>query len=98
MEYIQSENYLCFATLIEMILKDIGIREYTRFDFAKDLGITLPPSESGMIGRVDYTNDEFDWGIRVDSEKINTLFYKIGINLQTKYVHVTPYTMIREEV
>ena len=59
MEYIQSENYLCFATLLEMILNDIGIQKYTRFDIAEELGITLPSSAQGLVNKANYSDDEF---------------------------------------
>lgn len=98
MEYIQSENYLCFATLLEMILKDLGIQKYTRFDIAKELGITLPMSEIGLVNGANYSDDEFEWGIRIDSKKLNKFFQKAGIGLQAEYIHTTPYTMLKEEV
>lgn len=97
MKYIKSENFLCFATLIEMILNDIGIQKYTRFDIAEELGITLPLSERGIIKNANYSEDKFDWGICVDSEKLNS-FFKMGeINLQSKYIYATPYTMLKQE-
>lgn len=98
MEYIQSENYLCFATLLEMILNDIGIQKYTRFDIAEELGITLPSSARGLVNKANYSDDEFEWGIRIDSKKLNTFFQKKGIILQAKYIRATPYTMLEEEI
>lgn len=98
MKYIQSENYLCFATLLEMVLNDIGIQKYTRFDLAEELGITLPSSVRGLVNKAEYSDDEFEWGIRVDSKKLNAFFQKKGIILQAKYIHATPYTMLEEEI
>lgn len=97
MEYIKSENYLCFATILEMILKDIGIQRYTRFDIAEKLGITLPSNARGLVKGAYYNDDEFEWGIRVDSEKLNFFFQKNRINFQARYIHATPYTMLEEE-
>lgn len=98
MKYIKSENYLCFATLLEMILNDIGIQRYTRFDIAEELGITLPLSAKGLVNKANYSNDEFEWGIRIDPKKLNTFFQKKGIILQAEYIQATPYTMIEEEI
>lgn len=98
MNYIKSENFLCFATLLEMIFCDIGIEEYTRFDIAENLGITLPPSAKGLVRNAAYSNYEYEWGIRIDSQKLNTFFHKSGINLHAEYILTTAYTMLDEEV
>jgi len=98
MKYIQSENYLCFATLLEMVLYDIGMQKYTRFDIAEELGITLPSSARGLVRGADYSDDEFEWGIRIDSKKLNMFFQKNGIKLHAEYIHATPYTMLEEEI
>ena len=98
MEYIESENYLCLATLIEIVLKDIGIRKYTRFDIAEELGITLPPSARGLVKGASYSEDEFQLGIKIDSEKMNSFFDRNEINLHAKYTQATPYTMLEEQI
>lgn len=98
MKYIQSENYLCFATLLEMILNDVGIQKYSRYDIAEELGITLPLNAKGLVDKADYSDDEFEWGIKVDSDKLNMFFNEHGISLHAKYIHATPYTMLEEEI
>ena len=98
MKYIKSENYLCFATLLEMILNDVGIQKYSRYDIAEELGITLPLNAKGLVDKADYSDDEFEWGIKVDSDKLNMFFNEHGISLHAKYIHATPYTMLEEEI
>lgn len=98
MKYIQSEDYLCFATLLEMVFNDIGVQKYTRFDIAEDLGITLPLRAKGFLKRAHYSDDEFEWGIKVSSESLNAYLKKNGINLWAQYIRVTPYTMLEDEV
>lgn len=98
MKYIKSENYLCFATLLEMILRDIGIQRYTRFDIAEELGITLPQSENGFVNRAVYSDNAFEWGIKMDAKKLNAFFKKADIALSAEYIYTTPYTMLEDEV
>lgn len=98
MKYIKSENYLCFATLLEMIFEDIGIQKYTRFDIAEELGITLPSTANGLVNRANYSNNEFEWGIRIDIKKLNAFLQEAGIALRAEYIYATPYTMLEDEV
>lgn len=98
MEYLKSENYFCFATLLEMILNDFGYNEYTRFDIAEELGITLPSSAKGIVNKANYSNNELDWGIKINAENINRFFSKNHIKLHSEYIYATPYTMIEEDV
>ena len=97
MKYIQAENYLCFAALLEMILGDVGVG-YTRFEIAENLGVTLPLRAKGRLKGAEYSNNEFEWGIKVDSGKLNEFFRKNKINLHAEYIHTTPYTMLEEKI
>lgn len=98
MEYIKSENYLCFATILEMILKDSGIHRLTRFDIVEELGIMLPSTARKLVKNAYYSDNQFDWGIRIDTEKLNLFFQKNRISFQAEYIYATPCTMIKEEV
>lgn len=97
MDVIISENYLCFATLIEMVLRDSGINDISRFYVAEQLGITLPTGYSKLNIAAKYSDDIFEQGIKIEDNRLNTFFKENNICLHAEYYHATPFTMLEEE-
>lgn len=96
MDLIISENYLCFATLIEIILRDFGNKDISRFFVAEQLGITLPVGYSKLNIAAEYSDDSFQQGIKVEADRLNSFFKENNIALYAKYYHATPFTMLEE--
>ena len=96
--FIVSEHFLCLATIVEMILNDIGITQYDRFVIAESLGIVLPLSEYGWIRGAQYSDNMERWGIPFNERRLNDFFAKRSIPLYADYTFATPFSLTEEEI
>ena len=51
-----------------------------------------------LVKGASYSEDEFQLGIKIDSEKMNAFFDINEINLHEKYTQVKAYTMLEEQI
>ena len=74
MKHIIGENYLCFYSLMEMILDDLGYVEWNQFSLANQFGVVLPNNYviSG-VKNVKISNDERMYGAHIDCRKIKII-------------------------
>lgn len=92
MRNIVAENYLCFYTILEMILSDIGIDKFSQYDLANEFGVVLPNGyDIPEVRNVYFSEDVREQGAHVDVVKINAFFVRNGINLRVSYVEENPY-------
>lgn len=79
---ICAENYLCFAALLEMILKnqiskDIDINQYT---IANNLGVTVPRGYKKIVNNQTFSDNEYEYGIKINEEKLKDLLLPYQIS------------------
>lgn len=86
MKYIVAENYLCFLSLLEMIIKDATAFNINQYDIAEELGIVVPYNYNIKISNIKYSNIDNDYGVNLSEEILQRFFTKKGIGLRTKYV------------
>ena len=69
---VQAENYLCFAALIEMILKNqkSDVLNISQFSIANELGVTVPKGYKRLVANQNYSDSEYEYGIKIDDEKL----------------------------
>lgn len=92
MKHIIGENYLCFYSLMEMILDDLGYVEWNQFSLANQFGVVLPNNYviSG-VKNVKISNDERMYGAHIDCRKINEFMETFKIPLKVSYIPSNPY-------
>lgn len=92
MEFITAENYLCFYSLFEMILRDMGRNKWSQYSLANIFGVVLPNGEKiPNVDNVIYDDNEAMCGAHIDCNMINDFFKKESIALQINYVKANPY-------
>lgn len=88
-ELIISEDFLCVATVLEIILKAEGFSSISRFQIASWFGLCLPDGfelkydflEKGIF----YSKDANQWGIRIKNDSLNEFFSANNLPFQEKY-------------
>lgn len=92
MRHIIAENYLCFYALLEVILSEIGINEFSQYDLANKFGVVLPYGHSiPTVHNVSFSDDIRAHGAHIDEEKINSFFEAYKIKLKISYIPENPY-------
>ena len=86
MKYIIAEKFLCFLTLLEMIIDDIDQCEVTRFDLAETIGITVPVGYEINIKNKRYSNNPNEYGVNMSAEVILDIFKTNEIECSVKYI------------
>ena len=91
MKHIIGENYLCFYSLMEMILDDLGYVEWNQFSLANQFGVVLPNNYviSG-VKNVKISNDERMYGAHIDCRKINEFMETFKIPLKVSDCRQSP--------
>lgn len=92
MKYIIGEDYLCLFAVLEMVLKDIGVQDYSQYDLANYFGVTVP--EEYLISGVHnlkYSNMEKDYGTHVTEKDLNAFFNEKGIPLMVEWLSANPF-------
>lgn len=92
MKYITGENYLCFYSLMEMVLDDAGYPDWTQYKLANIFGVVLPKGYAiPGITNVEYNDNECMLGAHIDCKKINDFMIENHINLTVSYISSNPY-------
>ena len=92
MKSIIAENYLCFFAVLEMILKDIGYKNYNQYNLANYLGVVLPPNiEIKGVNNVSFGNSESDYGYHLNIDKLGSFFKSNNIPLTIEYISANPF-------
>ena len=92
MKYVYGENYLCFYALLEMILADIGYRNWDQYSLANTFGVVLPGNYSiNGVENVETSSDERMYGAHVDCKLINRFMEESRIPLKVSYIPSNPY-------
>lgn len=86
MNYVVAKKYLCFLTLLEMILDDSVNLKMTQQDIAEEFGITVPLGYKIDVSNIQFSSVENDFGIEVSEERLQNFFDKKGIELKVKYI------------
>ena len=87
MRLIIADNYLCFESLLEMILSDVNpSSHFTQTDLAELFGITIPKGEHTIIKNVHYSNNIEEYGTNVCVEDINNFFDINSIPLKLTFL------------
>lgn len=89
MKYVLAENYLCFLTLLEMIIDDSTSYKITQHDIAEGFGIVVPQGYKININNVNFSSEENDYGVRISEKKLQDFFNMKGIRLNVKYLDGT---------
>lgn len=98
MEFIKADNYLCFAALLEMIIKDQKIYSCDQYTIAEQLGVTLSAENQNIRHNVTLSKNSFKLGITADIKRLNKFFANNNIHLKATIYHVTPYTSLCDDV
>jgi len=89
-----SENYLCVATLLELILKNFGYN-VDRYEIADYFGVNIPFGEKiNKIQNYCNTEDKNKYGIIINQDDINNFFYHYNIKLIEKFISIN--TLLEE--
>lgn len=92
MKYVCGENYLCFYSLMEVILDDIGYDEWSQYSLADRFGVVLPYDYNIKgVNNVKRSDDERMYGAHIDCEMMNEFMEKVGIPLRVTYIASNPY-------
>jgi hypothetical protein len=92
--FYPSENYLCVATLLELILKNYGYNT-DRYEIANYYGVNIPPdAKISNVQHYYHTEDKNKLGIIMNSNSINDLFDHLSIKLTEKYISIN--TLLEE--
>jgi hypothetical protein len=80
--YKSPHPYLCFASCLRTIIEGYSGIETDEFEIGDELGVTVPKDDESHIYGFTQSNLSEDWGVNVDTEKINSLLrgYHAGIN------------------
>lgn len=85
MNYIKSENYLCFLTLLEMILSDSQKSLLTQYALAEKFGITVPPDYTTTLKNVTFSSNPRDLGVQITKSRLETFFQTEDIPMDVGY-------------
>jgi hypothetical protein len=86
--FYPSEDYLCVATLLELILNNFGYN-IDRYEIANYFGVNIPVDEK--ISKVQHyynTEDKNKLGIIINDNNINSIFNHFHIKLIEKYTSI----------
>ena len=87
MKFLIANDYLCFTTLLEMIISDLNLNiQFNQTDLAEKFGITIPIGEHTIIKKVKYTENIRECGTKIRVNDINTFFDKHSIPLQVSFI------------
>ena len=79
---VLAENYLCFAALIEMILKNQSYdsTKADQFFIANKLGVTVPTGYKRIVDNQVFSDNEYEYGIKINVDKLQDLLlpYKLS--------------------
>ena len=89
MKYVIAENYLCFLSLLEMIIEDATSLKMTQQDLAEEFGITVPHGYKTEFNNIKFSSVENDYGVQISEEKLQEFFDEKGIELRIKYIDGT---------
>lgn len=89
MKYVVAENYLCFLSLLEMIIEDATSLKMTQQDLAEEFGITVPHGYKTHFNNIKFSSVENDFGVQISEEKLQDFFDEKGIGLKIKYIDGT---------
>lgn len=89
MKYIIAENYLCFLSLLEMILDDATSLKMTQQDLAEEFGIIIPNGYKTEISNIRFSSVENNYGVQISEERLQKFFDEKGIGLRVKYIDGT---------
>ena len=70
MKYVIAENYLCFLSLLEMIIEDATSLKMTQQDLAEEFGITVPHGYKTEFNNIKFSSVENDYGVQISEEKL----------------------------
>lgn len=85
MELVKAEKFLCVFSLIEIILKDIGISDWDQLAISKEFDIVVPFGYSGPILNARFSNKAWELGAHLDLISINKFLDQSGSGYQCKY-------------
>lgn len=92
MRHVLGENYLCFYSLMEMILDDLGYNEWNQFSLANMFGVVLPNNHIiNGVENVKISDDERMYGAHIDCRGMNEFMEKFKIPLKVSYIPSNPY-------
>lgn len=89
MKYVIAENYLCFLSLLEMIIEDATGLKITQQDLAEEFGIIVPHGYNIGINNIKFSSVENDYGVKISEEKLQEFFDEKEIGLRIKYLDGT---------
>lgn len=89
MRYVIAENYLCFLSLLEMIIEDATGLKITQQDLAEEFGLIVPHGYNIGINNIKSSSVENDYGVKIFEEKLQEFFDEKGIGLRIKYLDGT---------
>ncbi len=92
MRFVLGENYLCFYSLLEIVLDDIGYYNWDQYSLANIFGVVLPNDYiiSG-VDNVNISDDERMYGAHINYIEINKFFEENKIPLKVSYILSNPY-------
>ena len=92
MKYVVGEDYLCMYAIIDIILKDIGIKIYDQYKLANYFGVTLPENYNiKSVENIKIGESSFEYGSHIDSKQLNKFFDEENIPLTSNYLLSNPF-------
>lgn len=85
MELIRAEKFLCVFSLMETILKDIGISNWDQLAISKEFDIVVPFGYSGPISNARFSDKAWEFGAHLDLMSMNKFLNQSGSGYQCKY-------------
>lgn len=93
LKYIVGENYLCFYAILEMILSDIGVNQFSQYDLANEFGVVLPRGYMiPNVHNVTFSDNVRSLGAHINEQVINTFFRRHKIDLGISYISANPFS------
>lgn len=89
MEHVIADNYLCFLSLLEMIIWDSTSLRLTQHSLVEEFGIIVPYGYTTSYKNVKFSSVENDYGVHISEEELQRFFNKRRINLRIKYIDST---------
>lgn len=86
MNYVIAKNYLCFLTLLEMIIEDFANIKITQQNIAEEFGITVPYGYKTEVNNVRFSSVENDFGVEISEKNLQNYFDKENLGLRVKYI------------
>lgn len=88
--FVVASEYLCYVALLEIILKNEGIKKYNQYDLAQIHGLCVPIDyvNTNDYVNIKYSENAYKWGVKVNKSILNNIFKFELLDVIAEYIDI----------